>query len=186
MKQNAFYEFFVELLKDIFNAENQILKALPRVIKNVKNADLKKALSKHLDETEGQVSRLKTIFQTLNESPSGVVCEGMKGILAEGDEVLAKKYPAIIQDVALIIACQKVEHYEIASYGSARALARHLSENNTSDRINYDEIADLLQETLDEESNADETLTDLAEGGFFTVGLNDEAEHEATESKSKE
>ena len=184
MKPTAFYEFFIELLRDIFSAEAQIVEALPRAINNAKNADLKQALSKHLQETKGQVERLKTIFKTLNENPAGKFCDGMKGILSEVEEVLQKNYAGNVQDVALIVACQKVEHYEISNYGSARALARHLSDSNTSDRIDFDEIADLLQDSLDEESAADEKLTDIAEGGFFTVGLNDKAEQESSNIKN--
>jgi ferritin-like metal-binding protein YciE len=184
MKQNAFYEFFVDLLKDIFSAENQIIEGLPKVIKAVHNSKLKQALTDHLQETKNQVVRLKTIFKILNENPSGEMCKGMKGIIDECAEEISKKYPPLVEDAALIIACQKVEHYEIANYGSARALARHLQSTNKSDRIDFDEIADLLQETLDEEGGANDKLTDIAEGGFFTTGINDEAEEQAVRAET--
>lgn len=178
MTQSAFYNVFVELLKDIFDAENQIVQNLPKVIQAASNPDLKEALSSHLDETKNQVQRLKKIFKTLNENPTGITCKAMQGLFAEGDEFIKKKEPPAVKDACLIIACQKVEHYEIASYGSAIALARHLTNAGSNVRIDFDEIVDTLRQTLDEESAADEKLTDLAEGGFFKKGINEEAEKE--------
>lgn len=183
MQQNSFYELFLELLRDIFDAENQIVIGLPKVIKASTHPELKEALAHHLDETKNQVLRLKKIFKMLNENPTGVVCTAMAGLLKETEDEIAKQAPPSVKDAGLIICCQKVEHYEIASYGSARALARHLNETEMNERINFDEIADLLQETLDEESSADEKLTDIAEGGFFSQGINDEAETEAQTPK---
>ncbi len=184
MKQSAFYNMFVELLKDLFDAENQIVQNLPKVIQTASNPELKEALSQHLDETKNQVQRLKQIFKMLNENPTGKTCKGMKALFEEGEEVIKKGEAPTVKDAHLIIACQKVEHYEIAAYGSARALARHLNDARLDDRLDFDEIADLLQLTLDEESAADEKLTDIAEGGFFTQGINEEAEKE-TRSSSK-
>lgn len=171
-QQGSFFTMFLDLLRDIYDAENQIVEALPKAIQAASHAELKDAFSQHLDETKNQVERLKKIFKMLNENPTGTRCEGMQGLLEECQEVLQKNFSPAAKDACLIIACQKVEHYEIASYGSARTLARHL---NTSG-INFDEIADMLQETLDEESDADEKLTEIAEGGFFTQGINAEAE----------
>lgn len=178
MKQNAFFDVFLDLLKDIFDAENQIVEKLPNVIKAVSDADLKEALTQHLDETKNQVQRLKKIFKMLNENPTGNTCIGMKALFEEGEKEIKLNLPTAVKDAILIIACQKVEHYEIASYGSARTLARHLNNVGMDTRIDFDEIADILQETLDEESAADEKLTDIAEGGFFTPGVNEEAEKE--------
>lgn len=180
MKQNAFYNMFIDLLKDLFDAENQIVEKLPKVIEAASNPDLKEGLSQHLDETKNQVQRLKKIFKMLNENPTGKTCKAMEGLFEEGKEILKKNEPAAVKDAGLIIACQKVEHYEIASYGSARSIARHLQDAGLDSRIDFDEIADLLQQTLDEESAADEKLTDVAEGGFFTEGINEEAEKEVT------
>lgn len=185
MKQNAFFEVFLDLLKNIFDAENQIVQKLPKVIKAASNSDLKEALSQHLDETKNQVERLKKIFKMLNENPTGKSCKGMQALFEEGEEEIKKDLSPAIKDAILIVACQKVEHYEIASYGSARTLARHLNHAGIDDRIDFDEIADILQQTLDEESAADENLTDIAEGGFFSSGVNEEAEKEPNSKTSK-
>ena len=186
MKQSAFYNMFVDLLKDLFDAENQIVHNLPKVIQMASNNELKEALSQHLDETKNQVQRLKQIFKMLNENPTGKTCKAMKALFEEGEEVIKKGELPSVKDAHLIIACQKVEHYEIAGYGSARSIARHLNDAGLDDRFDFDEIADLLQLSLDEESAADEKLTDIAEGGFFTQGINEEAEKETrTSSKHK-
>lgn len=184
MKQQAFFDLFLDLLKDLFDAENQIVQKLPKIIQHVSNADLKEALSQHLDETKNQVQRLKKIFKMLNENPTGTNCIAMQAIFQEGEKNLKKDLSNAVKDACTIIDCQKVEHYEIAGYGSARTLARHLNDANLDDRIDFDEIADLLQQTLDEESAADEKLTDIAEGGFFNTGVNEQAEKEATTQKS--
>lgn len=185
MKQNAFYNLFVDQLKDLFDAENQIVQNLPKVIQAATHTELKEALSEHLDETKNQVQRLKQIFKMLNENPTGKTCKAMKGLLEEGEEIAKRDEHASVKDAGLIIACQKVEHYEISGYGSARALARHLNDAGIDDRIDFDEIADLLQATLDEESAADEKLTDIAEGGFFTQGINEEAQQQTKTPASK-
>jgi ferritin-like metal-binding protein YciE len=178
MKQGPFYTLFIDLLKDLFDAENQIVEALPKLIQASSHAELKDAFAQHLDETNNQIQRLKTIFKMLNENPTGKKCPGMQGLLDEGKEVIRQAGSAAVKDAHLIIAAQKVEHYEIAAYGSARAIARHLSDIEYNDRVDFDEIADLLQESLDEEANADEKLTEIAEGSFFTTGINEEAERE--------
>jgi ferritin-like metal-binding protein YciE len=185
MVQNAFYNMFVDLLKEIFDAENQIVQNLPKVIQAASNSELKEALSQHLDETKNQVQRLKKIFKTLNENPTGQTSKVMQSLFAEGEEIIRKDDPPAVKDACLIIACQKVEHHEIASYGSARAVARHFNDAIVDERVDFDEIADLLQQTLDEESAADEKLTDIAEGGFFSQGINEEAEKEKSKTTSK-
>jgi len=179
MKQNAFYNMFIGILRDTFDAENQIVESLPKVIRAASNQDLKAALTNHLEETKNQVQRLKKIFKMLNENPTGEHCPAMKGLLVEADQAIARKDPANVKDAYLIVCCQKVEHYEISGYGSARSIARHLNDAGIDDRIDFDEIADILQQTLDEERAADEKLTAIAEGGFFSQGINDEAEREA-------
>jgi ferritin-like metal-binding protein YciE len=184
MKQSAFYNMFVDLLKDLFDGENQIVENLPKVIQTASNTDLKEALSQHLDETKNQVQRLKKIFKMLNENPTGKTCKTLQALFSEGEESIRKSEPAAVKDACLITACQKVEHYEISGYGSARAIARHLNDASIDDRVDFDEIADILQQTLDEESAADEKLTDIAEGGFFTQGINETAEKEAIKSTS--
>ena len=185
MKQSGLYDLFLDLLKDLFDAENQIVQKLPKVIQAASSADLKKALTQHLDETKHQVQRLKQIFKMLNENPTGMTCAGMQALFEEGEKELNQNWPPAVKDASLIIACQKVEHYEIASYGSARTIARHLNDVSTNERIDFDEIADLLQQTLDEESAADEKLTDIAEGGFFNTGINEAAEKETSQAHPK-
>lgn len=185
MKQNGLYDLFVNLLKDLFDAENQIIQQLPKVIQAATNTDLKNALTQHLNETKNQVQRLKQIFKMLNENPTGMKCLGMQAILEEGEQGLNQSWPPAVKDACSIVACQKVEHYEISSYGSARTIARHLNDAALDDRIDFDEIADLLQQTLDEESAADEKLTDIAEGGFFSTGINEAAEKETSSTTLK-
>lgn len=154
MKLNSLHELLVDELKDLYSAENQLLKALPKMAKAASHADLKAAFESHLEETEGQVKRLETIFETLEGSPKGKKCKAMEGLIEEGSEVIEAAGDESVKDAALICAAQKVEHYEMAGYGCARTFAQLLG---------LDEIADLLQETLDEEGNADKKLTELAE-----------------------
>lgn len=183
MQQGSFYSMFVDLLKDTFDAENQLVEPLPKFAKAASHPELKDALNQHWDETKNQVQRLKTIFKTLNENPTGVRCPAMKALIAEGEEVLTKGYSPSVKDACLIVGAQKIEHYEIAAYGSLRSLAHHLNESDVSNRIDFDEISDLLQQTLDEESAADEKLTDIADGGFFSQGINDDAQQEQQQKK---
>jgi ferritin-like metal-binding protein YciE len=177
MATNAFYEMFVDELRDLFDAENQIVQTLPATIQMIGHSSLKDALSLHVEDTKNQIQRLKKIFKTLNENPTGETCKPMQALLNDLDNVSKKDLPTSIKDAYLIICCQKVEHYEIAGYGSVRSIAHHLNDTNINDRVDFDEIADMLQETLDEESAADEKLTDIAEGGFFTKGINEEAQN---------
>lgn len=181
-QQKSFFELFVNLLRDIFDAENQIVEALPKVIQTVSHNDLKQALSQHLEETKNQVQRLKKIFKTLNENPTGEGCQAMRGLIQELNKIIQISASPAVKDAGIIIGAQKIEHYEISCYGSARALARHLNNTNVNERVDFDEIADTLQASLDEESDADDKLTEIAEGGFFTRGINEEAEKEQTRS----
>lgn len=176
MIKNALYSLFLEILRDAFDSENQIVNALPKAIRAASNNNLKEALSRHLDETKNQVDRLKNIFRTLNENPTGKECVSIRGLLTECNDIINWNVPPVVKDAGLIIALQKIEHYEISSYGSARAIARHLNHAKINEQVDFDEIADVLQTSLDEESEADARLTVIAEGGFFSEGINDAAE----------
>jgi ferritin-like metal-binding protein YciE len=150
MSVGTLEELLVDELKDLYSAEKQIVRALPKIIKAVSTPKLQLGLSNHLEETKGQVVRLEKIGEILGKKMSGKTCVGMKGVLEEGSEVLEDTDKGIVRDAALISACQRVEHYEMAGYGSARDFAKQLGQS---------EIASLLDETLEEEKNADKTLT---------------------------
>jgi ferritin-like metal-binding protein YciE len=141
-------------LKDIYNAETQLVKALPKMAKKATTKALKEAITSHLEETKHQVERLDEIGQTLSIKLAGKKCKAMEGLIEEGAEVLEAEGPGPVIDSALIAAAQRVEHYEISAYGSACALAR---------RLGHEDIVGLLHETLEEESAADEKLTALSE-----------------------
>jgi ferritin-like metal-binding protein YciE len=153
-KLKTLEDFFADELKDVYNAEKQITKALPKMAKAASSEDLKNALETHLAETEGQVARLEKIGKILGKTLSGKKCKAMEGLMEEGKELMEEDAAPEVMDVALIAAAQKVEHYEIATYGCLKTYARLLG---------YEEIEDLLQETLEEEGNADKTLTAIAE-----------------------
>lgn len=153
MKLDTLQALYVEELKDLYSAENQILKALPKMIRATEHPELKEAFTDHMKQTENQVKRLEKIFQSLDESPKGKKCHGMEGVLEEGDELIQEKPEAQVLDAGLISAAQHVEHYEMAGYGTVRTWAG---------KLGRDEDAKLLQETLDEERAADELLTTLA------------------------
>jgi ferritin-like metal-binding protein YciE len=147
-------QLFAEELKDLYSAETQITKTLPKLVEAASSPELKRAFEHHLKETEGQIERLDEIFKVLGASPKGKTCDGMKGILAEGAEMLHETSPGDLRDVALISAAQRVEHYEMAAYGTVRSYAENLQQK---------EIAKLLQETLEEEKAADKKLTEIAQ-----------------------
>jgi ferritin-like metal-binding protein YciE len=146
-------ELLLDELKDLYSAEKQITKALPKMAKAAVSPDLKKAFESHLEETQGHVERLDKIFETLGKSPRGKVCHGMEGLLEEGSEVMEEAEKGGVRDAALISAAQRVEHYEMAGYGSVREYANLLGQK---------QIASLLDETLEEEKAADEKLTGIA------------------------
>jgi ferritin-like metal-binding protein YciE len=161
-------DLLVEELKDLYSAETQLLKALPRMAKAAESGELKEAFTTHLQQTEEQAARLEKIMKRLGESPKGKTCKAMKGLIEEGKEVMEEDAEPVLMDMALIVAAQKVEHYEIAGYGSARTLAELVGE---------DEIAEILQETLDEEGETDKLLTQIAEGlNLEAVGAEEEEE----------
>jgi ferritin-like metal-binding protein YciE len=154
MKLSSLQDLFISELKDLYSAENQIIKALPKMAKAASSPDLKQAFEEHLEQTHEHVRRLEQIFEKLDASPRGKKCKAVEGLIEEGKEVMSEEGDASVLDAAIICAAQKVEHYEIAGYGCARTFAGLLGEN---------EAADLLQQTLDEEGETDKRLTELAE-----------------------
>jgi len=148
-------DLYIDELKDLYSAEKQLVKALPKMAKNATNPELKKAFTDHLTETRGQVTRLERIFETLDASPRGKKCVGMEGLIEEADELLEEDAEEDVLDAGLISKAQHVEHYEMAGYGTVRTYALTLGET---------EHAALLQQTLDEEEAADKLLSSLAEG----------------------
>ncbi len=154
MKLPTIAKLFEDQLKDIHSAETQLVKALPKMAKKATSKGLKEAITSHLEETKHQVERLDQIGQALGIKLGGKKCKAMEGLIAEGAEVLEAEGPGPVIDAALIAAAQRVEHYEISAYGSARAFAGELG---------HHDAVELLQETLDEESAADEKLTSLSE-----------------------
>lgn len=153
-KMSTLEDLYTDMLKDLYSAEKQLVKALPKMAKNAESPDLQKAFQEHLKQTEGQVERIERIFTEMGGSPRGKKCVGMEGLIEEGNEIMKEDAEPDVMDAGLIAAAQKVEHYEIAGYGTARAWA---------ERLGYDKAARLLQETLDEESMANEKLTQIAE-----------------------
>jgi ferritin-like metal-binding protein YciE len=155
MKVESLKELLVEELRDLYSAENQLTKALPKVAKSASEPKLKKAVESHLKETEGHVQRLEKIFEQLGKSPKGKTCDGMKGLISETDERIKEGGEASVLDAGLIADAQRVEHYEIAAYGTARTFANLLGEK---------QIVRLLEQTLEEEKAADAKLTEVADG----------------------
>jgi ferritin-like metal-binding protein YciE len=154
MKLESLHDLFVDELKDLYNAEVQLTKALPKMAKAASSEDLRTAFEDHLTETEQQVKRLETIFKQLEANPKGKKCKAMAGLIEEGKEIIEEDAEDAVKDAALIAAAQRVEHYEIAGYGTVRTYAQLLG---------LDEASNLLQETLDEEASADKKLTELAQ-----------------------
>jgi len=171
-----FYNLFIDELADMYNSEKQIVKALPKLIKLATIPDLKEALTKHWNETENQVRRIEKIYHILGIKIHEITCEAMEGLIKEADELTQNKDKSIL-DAAIISACQKVEHYEIASYGTLRSFAKHLDLDS--------EIIDLLQDSLDEEGAADKKLTKIADGSFFSSGVNTEAAESSHHKRAK-
>jgi ferritin-like metal-binding protein YciE len=153
-KMQTLEDMYMDLLKDLYSAEKQLVKALPKMAKAADASDLQKAFQDHLRQTEGHVERIERIFSELGGSPRGKKCVGMEGLIAEGSELMKEDAEPEVLDAGLIAAAQKVEHYEIAGYGTARTWA---------ERIGHENAARLLQQTLDEESAANEKLTQIAE-----------------------
>lgn len=155
MKAKGFQDLFELELKDIYSAEKQLTKALPKMAKAATNDELKEAFESHLEETNGQIERLDKIFKQLEISAARVEkCKAMEGLIEEGEDIMEEGLEPDVLNAALICAAQRVEHYEIAAYGCARTFAQQLG---------HEDIAHLLQESLDEEGNADKKLTEIAE-----------------------
>ena len=153
MSVQTLQELLVDELKDLYSAEKQIVKALPKLAKAASTTELHDALMSHLEETKGQVDRLEKIAELVGKKLTGKTCVGMKGVLEEGSEVLDETEEGTVRDAALIAASQRVEHYEMAGYGSARDFANTLG---------LSEVAALLEETLEEEKEADKKLTSIS------------------------
>ena len=151
------HDAFIDELRDTYDAEKQLTKALPKMAKAASAAELKKAFETHLEETHGQIERLDRVFASLDEKPRGKHCDGIAGIIDEGKSILAEDFDESTMDACLIAAGQRAEHYEMAAYGTLIAWAQAMG---------HEEAADLLQETLNEEKAADEKLSALAEGGI--------------------
>jgi ferritin-like metal-binding protein YciE len=172
MEQETLEGLLVECLRDIYDAEKQIVKALPKMIKGASNGDLKAGLSNHLEETKEQVARLEQAFEILGEPAKSKPCKGMRGLLDEGSEILSEEEPGVMLDLSIIGAAQKVEHYEISAYGTAGTIA---------EKVGNQKVAKLLRKTEDEEKAADSKLTDVA---FELYGA-EEAAADDDESESK-
>jgi ferritin-like metal-binding protein YciE len=155
VKANSLRELLVEELKDLYDAENQLIKALPKMAEAASSEDLRVAIEEHLEKTEQQAERLKQVFSQLDESPKAQKCKGMEGLIKEGSDIIKEEdMDPEVKDAAIISAAQRVEHYEIAGYGCVKTWASLLGE---------DEVASLLEQTLEEEKEADQTLTEIAE-----------------------
>ncbi len=154
MKLNSLEELFVEQLRDLYDAENQLVKALPKMAKASSSPQLKQAFESHLEETKNHVSRLEQVFNSLGQKAKGETCAAMEGLVKEGGEMISEKGDPKVKDAGLIACAQRVEHYEMAGYGCVRTWAQQL------DKF---EAARLLEETLHEEKQADEKLNNIAE-----------------------
>jgi ferritin-like metal-binding protein YciE len=163
---NGLQELFVEQLKDLYNAENQLVKALPKMAKAAASEELRSAFEEHLQVTQEHANRIERILSELNEKPTGKKCAAMVGLVTEGEEAIKSKMEEPIKDANLIAAAQRVEHYEIAGYGTVRTYAEMLG---------LDEAAETLQQTLEEEEEADKTLTTISEGLLSQANTSDAA-----------
>jgi ferritin-like metal-binding protein YciE len=166
MRLQSLEDVFVEQVADLRSAEQQLVQALPKVAQAASNNELREALEQHLEQTQRHVRRLDEIEGTIGLAIPQEHCEGMEGLLKEGEEIIAAQGDPAAKDAALIAAAQRVEHYEISGYGSARTLA---------DQLGHDDAKRLLEETLEEESKADELLTKIATGGMLKSGVNKQA-----------
>jgi ferritin-like metal-binding protein YciE len=169
MPVKSLHDLFVNELKDLYHAEKQITRALPKMAKNAQSEKLKKAFEDHLKVTENQITRLEEIFDELEIPARAKKCIGMEGIINEGKEIMDEGEEGPTLDAAMIAAAQKVEHYEIASYGTVRTYAEELG---------YKKVAELLQKTLDEESQTNELLTSIAESEINYEAIHEDEEEE--------
>jgi ferritin-like metal-binding protein YciE len=173
MQENRLKELYVDELKDLYSAENQLVKALPKMAKAATSEDLRSGFEEHLEQTKGHVSRLEQIFKGLGESPKGKKCKGMEGLIKEGGDMIEEGLDPEELDAGLISAAQRVEHYEMAGYGCVATYAKLLGEN---------EAVSLLRETLEEERETDKKLTKLSEQiNLEAAGSPSKSEHEEGE-----
>ena len=163
MSINSLKDVYIEQLKDMYSAEKQLIEALPKMADAASNSKLKSAFTSHLGETEAHLEAVRAILDDLDENPASTKCKAMEGLIEEGDEIAREDGDPDARDAALIVAAQKVEHYEIASYGSLRTFA---------DSLGYKKAADVLQTILNQEYTADQVLDDLAMGTHRKVSLN--------------
>ena len=154
MKINSLHDLYIDQLRDLYDAENQLVKALPKMAEASASDELREGFEEHLEQTRGHVQRLEQIFERLGEKPKGKKCKGMEGLVKEGSETLDEDMPEGTKDAGIIAAAQRVEHYEIAAYGTVRTYP---------DLLGHDEDARLLEQTLEEEKETDQKLTQLAE-----------------------
>jgi ferritin-like metal-binding protein YciE len=178
MNKNDLHELYVEQLRDLYSAENQLVKALPKMAEAATTDELRTAFEEHLEQTQGHVQRLETIFENLGEKPTGEKCKGMAGLVEEGSEVIENDdFEGELKDAALIAAAQRVEHYEIAGYGTVRTFASLLED---------DEAVELLEQTLEEEKETDQKLTEIAESvNLEAQGQEDQEQNEGAGAEEK-
>lgn len=174
MKMQTLKDLYLDELKDTYDSEQQIVKALPKMAKEATNEELRAAIEQHLDQTQTQIERLEQIFEELGEKAKGSKCEATRGLIEEAKQMMEDAEDDDVRDAAIIGSAQKVEHYEIAAYGTLRTYAELLG---------YDEQAELLQETLDEEKETDENLTELAVTCINMEANEDEEGEEEEESE---
>lgn len=170
-----FHELYIDELRDLYSAENQLVKALPKMAKAANSPDLQAGFKEHLEQTQGHVQRLEQIFEQLGESPKGKKCEGMEGLIEEGNEAI-EEYEGAVLDAALIGAAQRVEHYEMAGYGTVIAFAKEMG---------HSEHVSLLEETLEEEKETDEKLTELSSNINTEANQGGEADQGETDTKAR-
>ena len=164
MSLATLHDLMVHELKDLYSAERQLVQALPKMSKNATSDQLRTAIDNHLAETEEHVTRLEQVLESLGESPRGQKCDGMQGLIEEGKKLLKEEADPDVMDAGIIVSAQKVEHYEIASYGAVCEYARMMG---------HTEALQLLEQTLEEEKKADQTLNALAEGGINALAERD-------------
>jgi ferritin-like metal-binding protein YciE len=177
MQANSLRELYVAELRDLYSAETQLVKALPKMAKASSNAELRQGFEEHLRQTSEHVSRLEQIFDMIGEKATGKKCVGMEGLVKEGAETMKEDYDDTVMDAAIIGAAQRVEHYEIAAYGTVRAFAEQLGE---------DDHVSLIEQTLNEEKQTDEKLTQLAEQINSEASAGEEGQESETRETSKQ
>jgi ferritin-like metal-binding protein YciE len=174
-KVSTLEDLFLDEIRDLYDAEKQLVKALPKMAKAATSEDLKDAFTSHLEETKGHVTRLEQVFEELGQKPRAKKCAAMAGLVTEGQELIETIAESSVRDAGLIAAAQKVEHYEMAGYGSARTHAELLG---------HDKAAELLEETLGEEKEADTKLNDLAKTSINEEAADEEEEEEAPKTRT--